>query len=426
MRKRRAFQQFWPLIVLLAFYGCTAMSKGDFRLQAGMPEAAIPYYQQHLSENPDDWKAHRNLGIAYYKSGQPENALKELTIASEASPNDQETVYYLGLAESAAGDSLKAAKTLRGFYHPDETVQKKVDQSVTLLEIKGGLDWAKEALDEEAKLQTTPPQPNSIAVCYYKDLSSDNQFRYLQKAMTEMIISDLAKVKTLSVVERVRVQYLLEEMEMGRTGIVDQSTAPRTGSLLGAEHLVIGTLDSGSIVSKTGMASTTKKTVVAAFSLTEDHGDFFQLQKKIVHNILRIINVTPTPIEREQVDEEHTRSFQAVVHYGHALDAQDRGDWKEAKKYYCLALQEDPNFKLAFWGSQSCPDGDAPGIGALGGMSAAEMSAYVDTVISNAISRNEYEAQRKLETEVNDPPGHSEAGPGPSPGPGRGDISVSW
>lgn len=418
MKKKVESIKFWPLIALLAFYGCTAMTRGDLRLQAGMPEAAIPYFRQHLSENPDDWIARKKLGIAYYKSGQPENALKELQKTLEAMPDDQETVYYLSLAESAAGDSLKAANTLKGFYHPGETVQKKIDQNVTLLEIKGGMDWARDALANEATLETTSPSPNSIAVCYYKDLSSDGQFKYLQKALTEMIITDLSQVKTLTVVERIRLQYLLEEMEMGTTGIVDKTTAPRTGKLLGAEHLVIGTLETGSIVSRTGIASTSKKDVVAAFSLTEDHGDFFQLQKKIVHNILRIINVSPTSEEKKRVDEAHTRSFQAVVYFGHALDAQDRGDWKVAKQYYQLALKEDPNFKLAFWGNEGCPGGDAPGIGALGGMSGDEMGGYVETVISRAIHQHELAENARLEADFNDGPESAK--------PGRGDVSVSW
>ena len=71
------------------------------------------------------------------------------------------------------------------------------------------------------------PDSNTVAVCYYQDLSSGQESSGFQKGLAAMVISDLTKIKSIKVVERVRLQALLEEMKLGQTGIVDPKTAPR-------------------------------------------------------------------------------------------------------------------------------------------------------------------------------------------------------
>lgn len=421
MKEKVLIQALVLAALLLFVFGCSSKMAGDVQLRFGNHDAAVAHLQKAVSENPDDGEARRMLGIAYYRSGQPEPAAAELTRALELLPDDPDARYYLGLAQLRQENEAGAVQNWRRHHDPEHPrVQEAVNQQLTLLEIRQSIKLARQALAAEESLRTRDPNPGSVAVFYYYDATPDQQFRYLQKALAAMIITDLSQVRSLTVVERLRVQYLLEEMALGRTDVVDPGTAPRTGRLLGAESLVIGTLASGSIQCETSVASTVKKEVVATFPVAEEPENFFQLEKEIVSNLLGILKVSPTPAEKRVIEKYHTTSYPAVVCYGQALDAQDKGDWKAARDYYRCALTEDPGFALARQGLDHCPGEDAPGIGDLGEMEGSQFAEMAETGIRDAQVRDALEAERERQADTT---GNREEPEGLE---GRGDISVSW
>ena len=60
-----------------------------------------------------------------------------------------------------------------------------------------------------------------------------------------MLITDLSKIKGIKVLERVKMQALVEELGLGISGLVEAKTFPRVGRLLGAQHLVGGDIVKG-------------------------------------------------------------------------------------------------------------------------------------------------------------------------------------
>ncbi|WP_373500442.1 tetratricopeptide repeat protein [Desulfococcus sp.] len=421
MRKIIFIQAFVLMALLFFGFGCSSKMAGEVQLGFGNYGAAIQNFEKAVSENPDDGEARKLLGIAYYKNGQAEPAALELTRALEILPDDPDARYYLGLAELRRGNGESAARNWRRHHDPEHPrVQEAVNQQLTLLEISQSIKLAKKAVADEESLQTQAPQPGSVAVFYYYDATPDQQFRYLQKALAAMIITDLSQVKSLTVVERLRVQYLLEEMALGRTDVIDPGTAPRTGRLLGAESLVIGTLASGSIQSETSVASTVKKDVIATFPAADEEENFFKLEKEIVSNLLGILKISPTQAEKQVIDKYHTTSYPAVICYGQALDAQDKGQWKDAREYYRCALTADPGFSLARQGLDHCPGENAPGIGELGEMDASGLAEMAETGIRSAQVRDHHEAEQEQRTGSTGDREEADAGDG------RGDISVSW
>ena len=411
------------MAVFLFIFGCSNKMAGEMQLGFGNPGAAVPKLQAAVSENPEDGEARKLLGIAYYESGQPGPAAVELARVLETPPDDPDARYYLGLAELREGNEERAAAAWRDHQDPAHpAVQAAVNQQLTLLDIRRSVKLAKKAIAEEESLKAKAPQPGSVAVFYYYDATPDQQFKYLQKALAAMIITDLSQVKSLTVVERLRVQYLLEEMALGRTDIIDPGTAPRTGRLLGAESLVVGTLESGSIQSETSVASTVRKDVIATFPVAEEQDNFFMLEKKIVSNILDVLKINPTPAEKQVIDKYHTTSFPAVLCYGQALDAQDKGQWKAAREYYHCALAADPAFALARVGLDHCPSDHAPGLGGRGNMDETDFADMAERSIRNAQARDARTAYRERKAETTgDRDGFDAGGPD-----GRGDVSVSW
>jgi tetratricopeptide (TPR) repeat protein len=331
MNKKIIYPQVIFIISLAVISGCTSYMKGTMNIERENYAAATENFQEELSKNPNNWRARQQLGLAYLKTGQNNKAIDEFQYVlgqeSETStafgyapgdierglgqkPGDPSATYYLGLSYLYNGQRSEALETWKSYQNKREPlVEEQIRKQLIPIEIYDSIHLAKQALEEEKELGPLPPKPGTVAVFYFKDLSPDNRFRYLQKAMAEMIITDLAQVKSLQVLERVRVQFLLAEMEMGQTGIVEENTAPRAGRLLGTENLIVGSLEPGSLAAKASVASTTTQDVIGAFSVTAEQEEFFVLEKEIVYNILKVLSVNLTPEEKEQVNKYHSKNL---------------------------------------------------------------------------------------------------------------------
>ena len=62
----------------------------------------------------------------------------------------------------------------------------------------------------------------------------------LSKGLTAMVISDLSKIPDLKVLERAKLQKLLDEMKLSDSGLVEQKSAIRAGRLMKAEKIMLG------------------------------------------------------------------------------------------------------------------------------------------------------------------------------------------
>ena len=406
MNKKINYPQVIFIIALAVLSGCSSHMKGSLNIERENYAAAIENFQAELSKNPNNWQARQQLGLAYLKTGQNDKAISELqyvlgqepadiTVLSYApkdidrglgqKPGDPLANYYLGLAYLHNGQRTEAVETWKSYQNKREPLMEaEIRKQLTLVEIFDSIHSARQALKEEKELATLPPRPGTVAVFYFKDLSSDNRFRYLQKAMAEMIITDLAQVKSLQVLERVRVQFLLTEMQLGQTGIVEEKTAPRAGRLLGAENLIVGSLEPGSLAAKASVASTTTEDVVGAFSVTAEQEEFFVLEKEIVFNILKVLPVTFTPEEEREFNKYHTKNLQAVLYFGQGLDALDAGQWKDARIFFKQATEEDPDFNLARYYLERCPASTVASLSALGAMTVGQLASNVDDAMDEA------------------------------------------
>jgi len=104
--------------------------------------------------------------------------------------------------------------------------------------------WAKKALQQEKTLKTTTA-PNTLVVLYFHNQTGWSKLDLLQKGLTLMLITDLSKIKEINILERVKMQALVEELGFGISGLVKAKTFPRVGRLLGAQHLVGGDIVKG-------------------------------------------------------------------------------------------------------------------------------------------------------------------------------------
>ncbi|MBU1397644.1 MAG: tetratricopeptide repeat protein [Proteobacteria bacterium] len=373
---------------LIFFIGCgglAELTKAELKIGAKKYDEAIPLYKEYLAKQPDSAIGHSKLGFAYLKTGRLDEAIAEFQTALKNEPGEPYSTYYIGLAWLNKENYEKALEAWQGYRNSTQPfIEGEIRRQITLLPIAHSHIAAAKALSEEKNLAALKPNSNTVAVCYYQDLSLDKSLRAFQKGLASMVITDLSKIKSVKVIERVRLQALLEEMKLGQTGIVDPKTAPRVGKLLGAENMIVGNLSSGSIRAVTTLASSGKGNVMGSASASVDKDKFFELPMIIVRDTAKILGITLSDDESKAIGVPHTKVYNALIYYGNALDAIDAGNWKEAKNFFAMALKEDPLFILAQKGADSCPGAGSPGVSAVSGMSGAQFSAVSEAGLTTA------------------------------------------
>jgi tetratricopeptide (TPR) repeat protein len=339
------------LLAIALLSGCVAveMKRAQLKLSGEKYDEAIPLYQKVLSKNSDSVKARSRLGFAYLKTGRIEQAVVEFKKVLAKEPGEPFSVLYLGLAYLNQEEIKKTIALWQGYKSPEQPlVEAEIKRQITLLQIADSQQMAKKALAAEKQLTTVKPPANTIAISQYKDMSPDKSMGPFQKGLAAMVTTDLSKIKSLKVVERIRLQALMNEMALGITGVVDEKSAPRIGRLVGAHNLVVGTIRPGSIEAVTTVGGKSSSARV-------ETKDFWKLPLSIIQTIVTALNITLTAAEEQAIGTIHTKSLVAFTYYGAALLAQDAGKWQEALDLFGKAIEADPGFMLAIEANGGSP-----------------------------------------------------------------------
>ncbi len=256
--------------------------------------------------------------------------------------------------------------------------------SAGLVVTKDAKEWAKEVISQEKQLGRLARGHRTVGVLPFVQATGDPKYLPLQKGLAVMIATDLSKVKGLTVVDRVKVQALIQELALSESGLVQEQTGPRLGKLLQAKWIVGGQYGVG----KGSMDMDSKLVEVVSTELLEEiqaQGDMnkiFALEKEIVNGIIKTLGIELTTEERKAIEAPFTSSFDAFMAFSRGLDASDKGDYKKAYKEYKKALRSDPNFVLAMDAIKELAD-----LGLLGGMrDKGALSEFLDEIRSEGLS----------------------------------------
>ena len=387
MKKKLLTLLVFALLGGLGVSGCKTMDfiKADVLFTQEKYKEVIPLLEAYVAENPESVRERSKLGFAYLKTGRIDDAITTFEKTLVIVPGEPYSTLYLGLAYLNKEEYDKAIATWQGYKDTERPlVEAEVKRLTTLVLIAESQRAAKAAIANEKKMRARTLDDTSIAVCYYKDLSPNEELRGFEKGLSAMVISDLSKIKSLTVVERIRMQALLQEMKLGQTGIVDPKTAPQIGRLIGAENLVVGTL-SGEILVATTLASTNTRSIKGTATVTIDKASFFEIPKSIVLDTAKIMRIKLTAEEISAIGKPHTKSYGAAIHYGMALDAMDAGNWENAQNLFAQALQADPQFELAKRGLEGCPGAGSASMGQLADMTSSQLAGMAGGAIATAM-----------------------------------------
>lgn len=209
--------------------------------------------------------------------------------------------------------------------------------------------WARQILTQEKALGKRKT-PNSLAVLYFDNRSGREELTPLQKGMAVMLIRDLSELDQVEVVERTKMQALLDEMELGRSGLMDAETAPEIGVLLRTGFVAGGDILQGTTAELEINAAvfdvpldtfTPLQPVVGAVN------EIAKLEKKVLFSILEHMQIQLTPQKKAKLSRPLSASTAALLALFAGIDYSDRGLYLRAAQMYKQALQEDPKLQMA-------------------------------------------------------------------------------
>jgi TolB-like protein len=210
---------------------------------------------------------------------------------------------------------------------------------------------ARNAITNELSVARTAPRPGTIAVFPFTYQGRDPGFEPLGRAIAEMVVTDLSQTDRLVVLERMRVQLLLDEMELGQFGLADPATGARSGRLLGAERIVQGSLnipDDDQARMQAMIVGTVSGEPVAPPAVEQDEIQrLFEVEKRLVFDLYASLGIQLAAAERDRISRTPTNNIQALLAFGQCLEAEDVGDYRAAITFCQQAVTIDPNFTEA-------------------------------------------------------------------------------
>ncbi len=314
---------------------------------------AISRLEAERVKSPNSAAALRALGIAYYQAQRYPEAREMLIAADQALPNDGATSLFRGLTAEAMNDldGARDAYTKYLAVGTSKGTKQQIRDRLAIVQRRELESTAKSAVSRENELSRVPGPANTIAVPPLKFTGSDTNLVPLERGIAELLITDLARSSQLTVLERERMQSLLDEVARGQSDRVDETTKVRAGKILQAGRIVQGG------ILQTGperIQLTTNVVIVSTSQTTGSASDddnleqVFALEKKIVFQLFTNLGITLTPEERKLIDDaKPTRNLKAFLAYSRGLQAEDRGDFSGASRFFDDARGLDPGFNAA-------------------------------------------------------------------------------
>jgi len=339
---------------LMGLFNCFVLSCASVRFvdDVSADESRIRALMEKIKADPANAQALCDLGVIYFQTRNYTAAEEYLTKAFVEKPLDPKTAFYLGMTLEFQ-DKIQLA--LR-FYERHKDAPRlspyrrlmagryyQLTFDLTRQEIR-------ELLQQEQQLSEARMSPQAVAVFPLRYLGQDQKFAPLGKGLSEMLITDLGKVSQLKLLERIRLQTLLDEMALAKADFFDQSTAPRFGKLLGAGRIIAGTynvIGEDQLQADVLSWDIVNRNFPAAATGSEALQNLFRLEKTIVFNVIADMGIELTPEVREKIQFIPTQNLQAFLAYCRGLEKEDAGDFKAAAGFYQQAIQLDPNFGLA-------------------------------------------------------------------------------
>lgn len=216
--------------------------------------------------------------------------------------------------------------------------------------------------------------PGTLAVMYFEN-QGNPELESLKVGLSQMLITDLqGEVPGLTVVERTRLQEILDELDLGHQGKVEPGTAARVGKLLGAEWMLMGSYFElmGTMRIDVRLVDVETGKILHAHGVNDASSAFMHMEKSLAEDLEAALaqqlgtqptgklptetqgtataRTEPTRTQRSvptEVTAPDAKVLEAAVAYSDGLMALDRKDVGRAREAFEAAVSANPDLELA-------------------------------------------------------------------------------
>ena len=217
--------------------------------------------------------------------------------------------------------------------------------------------------DENNPAKAAADNRPTVAVLYFDYAGKDEQMAVLRKGLAQMLISDLSALDQVRIVERERLQEVLDEIKLGGTAKIDPASAARAGKLLGARFMVLGSYFDlmGALRADARLVEVETGRVIRSTGANGKPDDFLTVEQKLGDELTKMLTTQLPPraadAGRVKAPDDKPRvaapkkpaqlKTKTAVQYAKALDAMDKGNKAAAKEALQTVVKEQPDFRLA-------------------------------------------------------------------------------
>ncbi len=222
---------------------------------------------------------------------------------------------------------------------------------------------------------TAAPQIQSLAVLPLENLSGDPEQEYFADGMTDTLITELSKIGALKVISRTStMRYKKADKSIPEIGRELRVDAVVEGSVMRAGDRV-------RITAQLIDARTDKH--LWAENYEGDLRDVFTLQANVARAITKEIQIKLSAQEQARLGSARPvdpEAHEAYLKGRYHLEKWSAESSKKAEEYFLRAIQEDPNYALAYVGLA-----DTYNFGRIPGLSSEELAAKEKAAVKKAL-----------------------------------------
>jgi non-specific serine/threonine protein kinase len=230
----------------------------------------------------------------------------------------------------------------------DFRYQTATELKTDLRRLKRGLDSSGRTEGVRSQSATHPTgvsvaaAAKSVAVLYFENLSGAKEDEYFRDGMTEDVITELSKIRSLQIFPRATVLPFRDKL----------ATAAQVREHLNAAYVLSGSLRrAGSRLRiNAQLVDTHTDFPLWAERYDREVKDIFEVQDEIARNIAQALRITLSPQEQKKIASRPTENLQAYDCFLRGRNYTRRENLEFALQMFEQAVKLDPDFVMAHAG----------------------------------------------------------------------------
>ncbi|MCU0845724.1 MAG: FlgO family outer membrane protein [Spirochaetes bacterium] len=192
-----------------------------------------------------------------------------------------------------------------------------------------------------------------IGVSSFSNLTMDKSIAWLEIGLADSISYKLKNVQDYIVIDRVNVDKVLGEVQLGQSGVLDETKAKKAGKALGADIIVVGNyVKSGNRIRiNAKLVEVESHKILKQVQSDGVLDNIFELQDEIALKIINQTNIAITLDVKNRITQNFTSNISAYEFYVKGQEfLLNKLNYVQAIEMFNKAVSIDANYSLAYAG----------------------------------------------------------------------------